>query len=194
MPGISWSAPRPASSSSTYRSRCSKHSSQPISWPAGPSMRLTRSSRALVSSLMCFLQLELLPELSPRVMERLVEGSARGVEPLGQNVDWHLVKGQGNQHLALMRRQLGLDRARDLAQQLATLRLGVRRGARIREPRPVLGLERDLAPLPREAPDLHRRLQQAELVRPRGEAALAAEALELGQHRNEGVVGGLDGQ
>src|SRR5436190_13577369 len=67
----------------------------------------------------------------------------------------------------------------------------MRRGTGVGEPGPLRWLERDLAALPCAAPDLHRRLQQSELVRPGREAALAAEAIELRQHRHQRVVGAL---
>src|SRR5215211_4671725 len=163
MPGIASSAPRPANSNSTYRSSSSKHSSQPISGPAGPSSRRTSSSRGLVSSVIYFLQLELLPKLSSRVVERLVEGAARGAEPLGENVDRDPVHGQGNEHLTLVRRELCLDHPGDLPKELAALRLRVRRGGGIGKARPFRRLERDLAALPCQPPDLHGRLEQREL-------------------------------
>ena len=51
-----------------------------------------------------------------------------------------------------------------------------------REQAPRLRLDRDLPALPRATPQLHRRLEQGELVGPRGEAAGAAEVVEPPQH------------
>ena len=59
---------------------------------------------------------------------------------------------------------------------------------------PVLGLDRDLLALPRAPAQLNRRLEQAELVGPRGEAALAAVGLELAEDCEHGVAGGLVGK
>jgi hypothetical protein len=59
---------------------------------------------------------------------------------------------------------------------------------------PVVGRRGELASVPRAAPDLHRRLQERELVGPGGEAAVAAEVVELGQDGHERVVGALDGE
>ena len=49
-------------------------------------------------------------ELLPRVVEGLVEGAAGRVEPLGEHVDRDAVERERDQHLALVRAQLALDR------------------------------------------------------------------------------------
>src|SRR5205823_8081828 len=58
---------------------------------------------------------------------------------------------------------------------------------------PRLRLDRNLPALPGAAPELDRRLEEGELVRPRGEPALAAEAIEPGEDRDQCVVRGLVG-
>ena len=68
------------------------------------------------------------------------------------------------------------------------------RGAAVGECRPGLLGDRDLAALPGPAADLDARLQQGELVGPGGEAAFAAEVVELAQHRHQRVVGALLGE
>jgi hypothetical protein len=60
-----------------------------------------------------------------------------------------------------------------------------------REHLPALRRERDLTALPCAPPHVHRRLEERELVRPRREAAVAAEAVELGEDGDERVVGAL---
>ena len=77
------------------------------------------------------------------------------------------------------------------ADQLGRLRVLAGRGAAVGEARPALVLERDLAPLPRAPANLHPRLEQRELVGPRGEAALAAVGVELAHDRHQRVVRGL---
>src|SRR4051794_31306830 len=118
-------------------------------------------------------------EFAPGVVEGLVQGAAGRPQPLGHHVDRHLVERQRDEHLALMWGELGVDRPRDSLEQLAAFGRFLRRRRRAREPRPLLGLLRYLSPLPRKPPDLHRRLEQRELVGPRREAALAAEASSL---------------
>ena len=60
--------------------------------------------------------------------------------------------------------------------------------------RPGLGFEHHLAFLPGAATQPHTRLEQRELVGPGGEAARAAIVVELRQHRDQRVVGGLEGE
>src|SRR5262249_55404980 len=61
-----------------------------------------------------------------------------------------------------------------------------------RETGPLLGLERDLTPLPGALAQLHGRLDQRELVRPRCEAALAAELVEAAEDAESRVVRRLE--
>ena len=63
--------------------------------------------------------------------------------------------------------------------------------ARLGEKRPALGLERHLPSLPCAAADLRPCLEERELVRPGGEAAVAAEVVELAQDGDKGVVRAL---
>src|SRR4051794_6447589 len=93
IPGTRASASSPASSSSTYSSSRSKHSSQLTSGPSGPS-----SSSIIVCHL---------PELAAGVMQRLVQRAARRAEPLGEHVDRDAVERERDEHLALVRRELG---------------------------------------------------------------------------------------
>ena len=57
----------------------------------------------------------------------------------------------------------------------------------------VSGLERDLPSLPGALPQLHRRLEQRELVHPGREPARAAKVVEAREDADERVVGGLIG-
>lgn len=109
--------------------------------------------------------------------ERLVRGTCERPDPPRDRhrpVDAH----QGDEHLALMRGETGADPALHRSDQLAALdrRLGAQRPG---DEVPRLGLERDLTVLPRTAADLHRSLEQRELVGPRGETALAAKLVTL---------------
>ncbi len=115
------------------------------------------------------------------------------MQALGQHVDGHVVERDGDEHLALVGREVAGDRLPDGGQQLGHLGVAVRRGARIGERRPARGIEGHLAVVPRAPAHLHARLEQGELVGPGGEAALAAVGVELGQHRHERVVGALVG-
>ena len=51
-----------------------------------------------------------------------------------------------------------------------------------------------LAAAPQSSADLGRRLALREATRPRREQAVTAEVIELGQDRDHGVIGGLDGK
>ena len=83
------------------------------------------------------------------------------------------------------------DPVRERSDELRLLRRGGGAEARAREAMPRLLLERNLATLPRPLAQLHRRLEERELVSPRAKAALAAEVAETPQDGNRGVVGGL---
>ena len=61
----------------------------------------------------------------------------------------------------------------------------------VRQPVPVLRLQRDCGTTPEMPPDLAGHLEDDELVRPRGEPALAAELADLGDDRENGVRGGV---
>src|SRR5204863_3865161 len=99
---------------------------------------------------------------------------------------------QRDEDVALVRRQRLGDRALERREQLALLGFGVGTELRAREEAPGLRLERDLAALPGPLPQLHRRLEERELVDPRAEAAGAAEVVETGQHAHQRVVGRLE--
>ena len=71
----------------------------------------------------------------------------------------------------------------------SSLGVGLEPGAR--EQAPGLRLERHLASLPGALAQLHRRLEQRELVDPGREAAGAAEVVEAREHAHQRVVGGL---
>src|SRR5947209_7714482 len=64
----------------------------------------------------------------PRVVQCLVQRSARGAETLGEYVDRHLVQGERDEDATLVRRQLLVDRPLDRREQLALLERGVRAG------------------------------------------------------------------
>ena len=71
---------------------------------------------------------------------------------------------------------------------------GEGRAAAVARQLPLLVAQRDLPAVPRPAARLHAGLEQHELVRPGREAARAAEGVELGQDRDERVVGRLHGE
>ena len=64
----------------------------------------------------------------------------------------------------------------------------------VRDPGPVVGLERDFAVAPRTTADFHRSLEHRELARPRREAAFTAVLIELLQDGHQRVISGLHGQ
>ena len=127
-------------------------------------------------------------ELSPGVVQGLIERAAGARQALGEHVDRHAVERERREDLALVRRERGLHGVPDRAQQIGFLdRLLGARGA-VGEPLPRVVLERDLAALPGAAARLHSGFEQHELVRPGREAAGAAERVELGEDRRQGVV------
>ena len=72
-------------------------------------------------------------ELSPCVVQSLVESAAVSVQPLGQDVDRDAVQGERDEHTSLVRRQHLCDRALQSLEQLALLGLGVGLEARTRK-------------------------------------------------------------
>ena len=127
-------------------------------------------------------------------MQCLVEGTARRVQALGENVDRHIVESDGDQDLALVARELFVDGIPHGAEQLVRLRLAVRGSTAVCHQSPVLGVECDLAAVPGSPARLGARLEQGELVGPGREAARAAIVVELGEDGHERVVGTLLGE
>ena len=132
-------------------------------------------------------------QLSPRVVQCLVERTAGGAEPLGQHVERHAVERECDQHLALVLGEAVVDRALERLHQLPQLDLAFGPAGGIAHQRPNLRLEHHLPFLPCPPAKAHAGLEQGELVGPGGEAARAAVVVELGEHRHEGVIRGLDG-
>ena len=130
-------------------------------------------------------------ELAAGVVDGLVERSAGGVEALGEDVDRDVVECDGEEDLALVAAEVAFDRAPQGGELLSRLDVLVGRRPIFGDQRPGLGLERHFAPLPGAAADLDPGLEQGEFVRPGGEAAVAAEVVELAQDGDEGVVGAL---
>jgi hypothetical protein len=93
-----------------------------------------------------------------------------------------------------VRAELALDGVPQRGEPLGRLDVLLRGRPPVGDQVPRLGLELDLAALPRAPPHLHAGLEQGELVGPRGEAAVAAEVGQPAQHRDEGVVGALLGE
>src|SRR5262249_57202274 len=91
------------------------------------------------------------------------------------------------------RRQHFVDRVLQAREQLPLLDGGRGRRRIRRETGPLLRLEWDLPSLPRALAQLHGRLEQRELVRPRGEAALPAELVETAEDAEHRVVRRLEG-
>ena len=96
--------------------------------------------------------------------------------------------------LPLVRGELLLDRQSQRSEQLG--RLGVLAGSRraVGDQLPAVAVDRDLAVLPEPPACPDAGLEQGELVGPGGEAAGAAEVVELREHGHERVVGALVGQ
>src|SRR4051812_35208682 len=87
-------------------------------------------------------------EALARVVQSLVESSACRVEPLGEDVDRHLVQRQRDENLALVRAQRPLDLLPDGDEQGVRLRFALGCWARVRYLRPGLGVDRKLASAP----------------------------------------------
>ena len=120
----------------------------------------------------------MLAELAACVVQGLVERAARRAEPVGEDVDGHSVQRERDEDAPLVGRQDVVNPAADSRQQLALLGLGIRLEPLAGEEAPLLGLERDLPPLPGAFSEPDRSFEQRELVGPRREAARAAEAVE----------------
>ena len=133
-------------------------------------------------------------QLAARVVQRLVERAARRVEALGEDVDRHAVERDRDAAPRAGARSARRDRVAQRAEQLAlgACSCGVQAARRDAASRPARAAAR--GPARRGGAACTRRLVERELVRPRREAALAAEAVELGEHGDERVVGGLVGE
>ena len=125
------------------------------------------------------------------VVQGLVERAAGRLQPLREHVDGNLVERERDQDAPLVRRERRPDAVADRAEQLALLRLVLRKRPGAREDAPGLVLDGDLAALPGSAPDFHRCLVEGELVGPGGEAAPAAVVVEALQHGEQRIVGRL---
>ncbi|HWG09330.1 MAG TPA: hypothetical protein VN672_10010 [Solirubrobacteraceae bacterium] len=134
-------------------------------------------------------------ELLPPVVQGLVKSAARRLEPLGEDVDRHLVQRERYDHLALMWAQVLLDRLAqrgELIRRLDCLLSGAL--VIIGDQGPRLGGEWDLTSLPGVLAHLGRSLIQRKLVRPRRKAAFAPELIELPQDHHKRVVRTLVGE
>ena len=105
------------------------------------------------------------PELLTRVVQSLVERPARRREPLGEHVDRHPVQCKRNEDAALVWRQDRVDRVLDHAEELTLLGFLVGRDPTAPDQGPTLGLERDLAAVPRASAQLHGGLEERETER-----------------------------
>src|ERR671915_1920064 len=97
-------------------------------------------------------------QLSPCVVQRLVERAAVAAQSLGEYVDGHAVQGERDEDTTLVRGQDVRDRPLEGREQLALLDLLVGLDPRAREQAPRLRLQRHLSPLPRPLPQLDRGL------------------------------------
>src|SRR5947199_1825392 len=102
------------------------------------------------------------------VVQALVQGAPGRVQPLGQDVDRHLVECESDEDLSLARGEARFDLLANRGQQVLGLGVVGRPGARIREALPRFSLERQLAALPGSPPDVRGRLIEGELVGPGG--------------------------
>jgi hypothetical protein len=125
-------------------------------------------------------------------VQSLVDSAAAGAEAVRHDVDRDAVDSNRDQRRPLPLGEGVVDPAPDRRQQLLPLRFLLGRRRAVVEEGPALGLERNLAPLPRATSQLRRRLEQSELVGPGREAALAAEVVEFPEHRHQRVVGALE--
>src|SRR4051812_46540898 len=193
MPGTAASASCPSTAASTYRSSISKHWSHVSSGPAGPRIRAIRSdifrSWDIESEL-----LEMHAQLPAGVVERLVEGAAGRVQPLGEDVDRHAIESRGHEHGALVLGELLVDRLAQRLDQRAGLAAQIGTGIGGRQRFEAVLRHWQLTALPRTAPEPHADLEQCELVRPGREAAVATESVELVQDRDQSVIGALIGE
>ena len=134
---------------------------------------------------------EFAPQPAAGIVKSLVERTAGGPQPPGENVDRNFVQGEGDEDPPLVRSQCFVDGFAERIQQLGSLEPHLRRIVVIGEALPGIGLKDDLTPLPGPTPKLYAGLEQRELVCPGREAALAAEVAELGKHCHQGVISGL---
>src|SRR4029079_9538301 len=108
-----------------------------------------------------------------------------------KDLEWEAVEYDGEKHLSLLRGEIVSQRFSQHRHEFRLLDVFLRRRIDIRDMRPALRLEGNFASLPCAAPDLHCRFEERELVRPRGEASVAAEVVELPEDCHERVVGAL---
>lgn len=133
-------------------------------------------------------------EAAPGVVERLVQRAAWRGQAFGEHVDRDAVDRKRDQDLALVGRELVGDAFAGGAQRFAAFGGGVRLLGCGGEAVPAVGVEHELAGLPRATTHADAGLEERELVRPRREAACAAEVVALGEDGNERVVGCLGGE
>ncbi len=108
-------------------------------------------------------------QLAAGVVQRLVEGAARGVQALGEDVDRHAVQRERHEHRALVRRSASSAIAsRSASEQLGRARRpGAGAGPLLGTELPAVGLERHLTSLPGARGAASRPPRAARTCRPR---------------------------
>src|SRR5579859_6406685 len=119
-------------------------------------------------------------QLTPGVEQHLVDRAAVGAQLYDQRIQRNGVDYDRHEYLALPRGQFGVHSAAQRGEQVPPL--GLPRGLEtepVRQPFPVLGVQRHARVSPEVPPDLVRNLEDDELVRPGGEPALAPEGIAV---------------
>lgn len=132
---------------------------------------------------------ERLAQSFPGIVDILTQRIASGAQPLGQDIDGHIVDEQGDHDLALSRRQSGGQCVVDCPSQVAALgaagwsMIGIDKRQSLRKCH--------LAVAPRLTTDGDSCLQDAEFEHPGAESAAPLELAQSAQHRQMSIVGGL---
>ena len=132
---------------------------------------------------------ERLAQPFPGIVDILVQRIASGAQPLGQNIDGHVVDEQGDHNLPLPSRQSRGQGSADRAREVGALGAAGRPMVRIDE-RQCLR-QGDLAVTPRLPAHGDTCLQDAEFEHPGAESAAPLELAKSAQHREMSIVGGL---
>jgi hypothetical protein len=135
------------------------------------------------------------PQLTPGIEQRLVDRVAVGAQLYDQRIQRNIVEHDRDEDHALVRGQLFIDGPVQRAEQVPPF--GLARGVEaepVRQPVPVLGVERDGRVAPEVPPDLGRHLEDDELIGPGREPALSPELPELAGNRDQRIGRRLMGQ
>ena len=135
------------------------------------------------------------PQLTPGVEQRLVNRVAVRAQLDDQRIQWDTVEHDRDEDHALVRGQPFIYGPVDRAEQIPPLGLaGGVEAEPVRQPIPVLGVQRDGRVPPEMPPDLGRHLEDDELIGPGREPALSTELPELAGNGNQRIGRRLIGE